>query len=269
MPQLLALARRLKQIPLINESFRRHYHERFLSEAGYARHDGMFQSFEGARMAVPRSAEFDQTVLAADYTDRLDEVFPYDYPVILWLQRALSEGCRSVLDIGGSIGVHYFAYQKYIQFPRDLRWVVSEVPAMVTAGRQEAESRGAAQVEFTTELRPETVEESDILISAGTLHYIETPALSDLLSRCKARPTHILLNKLPLYDGEDFVSLQNIHQGFAPHYVFNRARFIAGIVAQGYALCDRWSVLERSFWIYGHPEQSFGAYSGLYFRKLG
>jgi putative methyltransferase (TIGR04325 family) len=88
----------------------------------------------------------------------------------------------------------------------------------------------------------------------------------ELLRRCAALPAHVVLNKLPLYPGDDFVCTQNIGHGcFAPLRVFNRERFVRGIEALGYVLRDEWDVHERSLYLPGYPERSFSAFSGLYF----
>jgi putative methyltransferase (TIGR04325 family) len=257
----------VKRAPLVKTFLQLRDRKRFLSEEGYASHYGVYGSFDEARSSVPPSSEFDQDELASEYSDRLVRVFPYDYPMILWLDRALRDGARSILDVGGNVGVHYFAYQKFIEYPAKLRWAVCEVPAMVAAGQKLSRAHGTVALEFTSDFSPGEVEQADVLISAGSLHYIEAPRLEDLLAGARQRPRHLLLNKLPLYDGDEFVSLQNIRRGFAPHYVWNRARFLRALQLQNYQVIDEWQVLERHFWLPGHPKKSFGAYSGVYLRR--
>lgn len=86
-------------------------------------------------------------------------------------------------------------------------------------------------------------------------------------ARARFRPRYLRLNKQPPHDGEDFVPTQNQGCGlFAPHPVYKRQRVIDGIEAAGYRLIDRWDVPKRSFFLPGHPDKSFGWYSGLYFQ---
>ncbi|SFN29036.1 hypothetical protein [Variovorax sp. OV329] len=71
---------------------------------------------------------------------------------------------------------------------------------------------------------------------------------------------------MPLYDGEDFVTAQNLGDScFAPVHIFNRARFVESILAQGYVLRDEWAVFERAFYLPGHAQRSFPCFAGLYF----
>lgn len=244
----------------------RRYRQWFLSDAGYAASYGVYRSFEEARREVPATPGFDQPSQGQDYVDRLDHVFTYDYPVLFWLGRAFAQGARAILDVGGNIGVHYYAYQRYLDYPPDLRWTVAEVPAVAAAGRRLAEKRGTPALAFTTELEAPRVEAADVILSAGALQYIESPRLEALLAGAR-RPAFVILNKLPLHDGEEFVSLQNIRNGFSPHWVFNRARIVRGMSALDYDLVDEWRVPERSLRLFGHPECSLSAFSGLCFRR--
>lgn len=264
---LVDVRRRVKDLPPLRALRERRYRRWFLSDAGYAASHGVYRSFEEARRQVPAAAGFDQPSQAAEFLDRLDRVFAYDYPVMLWLDRSLREGARAVLDVGGSVGVHYHAYRRYLELPADLRWTVSEVPAVAAAGERLAAERGSTALAFTSSLGPREVEAADVLLSAGALHYIESPRLEALLGAARRRPSFLLLNKLPLHDGEEFVSLQNIRHGFSPHWVYDRASFVSGICALGYALVDAWQVPERSLHLFGHPERSVAAFSGLCFRR--
>ncbi len=241
---------------------------RFFSGHGFAAYYGVFASFAAARAWLPRTPEFDHAALAKEYVEvRTRKVFAYDYPVLWWLQHAFRAGAAHVLDIGGSVGVHYFAYRRYLDLPAGLTWQVVEVPAMVSIGRGLAQRHGAGALSFTPDLPGALAEgECDVWLSAGALQYVEDARPSRLLERCAARPRHLLLNKLPLYAGEDFVTAQNIGEGcYAPVYVYNRDRLVRDIEALGYRLRDEWAVHERAFDLPGHPERSFPSFSGLYF----
>lgn len=248
--------------PAIMRAKRRH----FLSSEGHAAYFGVFDSFHAARAWLPASPEFNHAALAKDYVEvRAKRVFGYDYPVMWWLEKAFRSGATRVLDIGGSVGVHYYAYQHYLAMPPNIQWQIAEVPAMVRIGREMAAERGASALSFTENLQ-EALSGADIWIAAGSIQYFEDGRPSLLLKRCTQRPNHILLNKLPLYDGEDFVTTQNIDAGaFAPLHVWNRAQFIRDIVECGYTLRDQWPVAERSLYLPGYRDRSLATYSGLYF----
>ncbi|WP_177142729.1 methyltransferase, TIGR04325 family [Variovorax sp. YR216] len=242
--------------------------EHFLSSQGYGFYYGVFESFRDARAWLPPSKEFDHAPIAEEFVEvRTKRVFAYDYPVLLWLLRALQAGATSVLDIGGSVGVHYYAYRRYIQLPEGLTWRVVEVPTMVAIGRNLAMTSAATALSFTEDLDQAVMAStSDIWISAGALQYVEDARPARLLKLCVARPKHILLNKLPLHSGDDFVTTQNIGSGsFAPVRVFNRGRFIEEIEECGYTLWDKWDVPERALYLPGFPGRSFQSFSGLYF----
>jgi putative methyltransferase (TIGR04325 family) len=247
------------------------YRTLFESEAGYGMHHGMFRTFSEARSAAPKSNGFNEEHFSTEYDDRVDRVFPYDYPVLFWLERILEAGMvERVLDIGGHVGVHYYAYRRYLSFPPELKWRVSEVERIVQAGRARAQREGASALEFTENFEDLDSQPADVLISAGALHYVEEPLLWDVIERARARPAHLLLNKLPLYDGEDFVSLQNAVRrplGFSPHYVWNCSKFVERFERLGYRTVDAWSVPDRKFYLHDLPDYSFGAYSGLYLRR--
>ena len=250
--------------PLLLQWRRRH----FLSPEGFGFYFGVFDSFEAARRSLPPNPEFGNEALAQEYVDlRSRKIFAYDYPVMWWLTRAFARGATRVLDIGGSVGVHFYAYRSYMEMPAALVWRIVEVPTIVALGRRVAAERGAAALRFTDDLDEALRGEgADVWISAGALQYMEEGRPDELLRRCATLPAHVVLNKLPLYPGDDFVCTQNIGHGcFAPMWVFNRERFVCGIEALGYVLRDEWDVHERSLYLPGHPERSFPAFSGLYF----
>lgn len=259
------LLTRVKGLWPIRDLRRERARRRFLSPAGRAMHWGVFDSFEQATASVPGAVGFDIPKSATDYDDRLDRIFPYDYPVLFWLGRILTgESAHRLFDIGGSVGVHYYAYRKYLSYPAQLTWTVCEVDEVVSVGRERARQANTAALRFTSSMPDMVKDGATIVLSAGALHYIGQPLVWDILEQQGARPRHVLLNKLPLYDGPDFVSVQNIGSAFAPLYVWNRKGFIARFERLGYQVVDAWQVPDREFHIVGDSLRSFGAFSGLY-----
>jgi putative methyltransferase (TIGR04325 family) len=262
------MARQVLEGPVARPALLRWKRKQFLSEAGFCDYFGVFSSFAAARASLPASSEFDHATLARGYLkEHCRSVFEYDYPMMWWLDRAFRGGASVVLDIGGSVGVHYYGYRSYLDMPRNLEWRVAEVPAMVQIGRELAAKSDGGALRFTEDLG-RSLAGANVWISAGALQYFEEGRPSELLKRCEAalRPRHLLLNKLPLYAGEDFVTTQNIGDGcFSPVHVYNRDRFIRDIEDLGYTLRDRWEVHERSLYVPGHPERTIAAFSGLCF----
>lgn len=260
------VVRQILEGPLTRPALQHWRRRQFLTEAGFGSYFGLFKNFGEAREWLPANPEFDKAALAAEYVNvRTKKVFAYDYPVMWWLERAFGQGAVRVLDIGGSVGVHFHAYRRYFELPQGVSWNVVEVPAIAAIGRKMAEQAQAGGLRFADNLE-QALSSNDIWIAAGSLHYFEDARPGDLLQRCEGRPRHILLNKLPLYDGEDYVTAQNIGAGcFSPMHVYNRSRFIEELESLGYTLRDEWQVPERSMYLPGFPERSFPAFTGLYF----
>jgi len=266
---LLNSARRLRQlldVP-IRPARLRLKRKQFFTPEGFCDYFGVFESFDAARAWLPRNREFDHPELAQGYVDHTQNLFAYDYPMMWWLQRAFRGGATTVMDIGGSFGVHYYAYRRYLQMPDDLIWQVVEVPAMVTIGREFAALHEGTALRFTVDLK-EAGRCASIWLSAGALQYIEEGRIDRLLQMSGARPPHILVNKLPIYDGSAFVTAQNIGcDCYAPVQVYNRKKFVSAVEALGYMLIEEWKIHERSLLIPGHPELFIQAFSGFYFSR--
>jgi putative methyltransferase (TIGR04325 family) len=224
---------------------------------------GVFRSFEEARASAPKDKlGFDHPELATIYDDRLDRVFPSDYPILFWLGRVLPDS-SSVFDWGGHIGVTFYAYQKYLEFPPALRWCVCDMPEIIKVGQKLAAERGEHRLSFTSDAR--TADGFDTLLAAGSLQYLERP-FAEQLAALSRRPKALLINKLPLYDGESFVTLQNTVHSYNPYNIGNRREFVESVERLGYELVDSWTSPDVTCIIPLHPERSIHAYSGFYFR---
>ena len=250
------VVRQILEGPVTRPALLRWRRQQFFSEAGFGNYFGVFADFAQARDWLPASPEFDHAALAAEYVDvRTKRVFAYDYPVMWWLERAFRDGATKVLDLGGSVGVHFYAYRRYFQMPHGLSWRVVDVPAIAAIGRDMAGQVGsdAAALSFSDDMEQALGGGDDIWIAAGSLQYFEISRPGDLLRRSRVRPRHILLN---------------IGAGcFAPVQVYNRQRFVKEVEALGYALRDQWQVLERSLHLPGFPERCVPTFSGMYFSR--
>lgn len=255
-----------KQWPSVRRLRERLHWLQFLSDDGLATHYGVFDNFEKARAHLPSSPGFNQRVLGDEYVStRLHHLYDYDRPVVAALRKAFASGTETVLDLGGSVGVHYHAYLPHIDYPPALRWTVYEVPTICELGREIASQEHRRAISFTETLSRHALA-AELWLACGALHYMEDVHLGDLLESCRTPPRDVVLNKLPLYAGETFVSAQNIgHDTYVPHYVYNRDEFIAGVENAGYTLRHAWDVPERSFYLPDHPEHGFPSYSGLHF----
>ena len=269
-PRLAQGIREFLEGPLARPALMRWRRKQFLSAEGATCYFGVFPSFEQARRSLPVSSAFDTEALTEEYVSvRTRKVFAYDYPVLWWLARAFKNSNLNVLDIGGSVGVHFYAYQKFLELPKGLLWTIAELPAVARIGKRLAQERQAKALVFKTDLHDAvTCSDADIWMAAGSLQYLEHPSVPDLLHRSRKLPEHILLNKLPLYGGATFVTTQNLGcRCFSPVHVFNRNEFIDSIVSEGFQLKDEWPVHERAMYLPGFSQRSFPSFSGLYFAK--
>jgi putative methyltransferase (TIGR04325 family) len=250
------------RIPPLQRLRERRYERIF--RRGYGQVRGLYPTFEAARRSAPpdKPLGHNWAEYARHHLDRVEAVQPYDYPVLFWLERIFRDSV-TVFDFGGNVGVHYHAYQAYLTYPSDLKWTVCELPELVNLGEQIARERGATRLAFTTNFAD--VSSSDIVIAAGVLQYVED-SFSDMLASAARLPTHLLLNKLPLYDGETFITLQN-GPVYVPQYVWNRREFLSGMERLGYAVVDAWSVVGFSCHLPFYPGHDVPHYTGLYLKR--
>jgi putative methyltransferase (TIGR04325 family) len=242
----------------------------FPREGGYSYFRGVFESFEKAIASAPQSKSigYNNADLAEEYCNNIvhaNIIQSYDYPMLFWLKSIFDDiknGYVSIFDFGGNIGIHFSAYQKHIKYPEQLCWKVFDVPEIIKSGIKLAKSRPSNQLEFTSE--DSHIEDQDIFIASGSIQYLKD--LSSLLNPFIKKPRHLLLNRIPLYEGEQFVILQNGGKVFYPQYVFNKSNFIENLTKIGYDLLDIWEDRLDSCIIPFRPEKSVPFYYGCYLK---
>jgi putative methyltransferase (TIGR04325 family) len=225
---------------------------------------GVYASFAEAEAAVPASAPvgYDHEDLAGLYRHRMEKANQSDYAVLLWLKAILDE--RSfVLDFGGHVGVAYHGWRKYLDYRPGMRWLVHDVPAIAKVGAELARERPSAGLSFTSDLTDG--QGCSIFLAAGSLQYVDEP-LPQLLTRI-GPPRHLIVNKLPMYDGETFVTLQSTGRSFNAYRIYNRAAFVDEVTALGYRVVDDWVNREQHCEIPFTRGRDIDAYSGYYFLR--
>lgn len=263
----LGLLRGIKKSPdAAVQKQKAEYEAHFSSATSENLFRGVYSNFNEALKTTPdtKPMGYDHSDPASMYKDRLERIYPSDYPVLFWLEKALAEGGHQVFDLGGHIGVGFYAYQKYIQYPGDIDWKVCDVTAVTEAGKKLAIKRKVDQLSFTTD--NQAADGRDIFFASGALQYLEIP-LATQLAKLRQPPKHIILNLLPLYEGEAFATLQNIGTAFCPYQVLNKQQFIASLQQQGYEMIDHWENPDKGCHIPFHSEQSLDHYDGFYFRR--
>jgi len=266
-PSGMDWASRLETWPVLRRVLE-HLYERRFAGSGYGSFRGVFSSFEEAGRTAPRNKPlgFATQDYAQEFAGRRSRIFSFDYPVLFWLAPLLRSPIK-LFDYGGHCGTHFYAYGRYVDYSPALQWVVCDLPEITRYGAQVAAELGKQQLTFTN--RFEDSDCADVLLAAGSLQYIQSPPFSVALSRLKSPPKHVLINKLSLHEGQSIVTLQNGGIAYHPMYVFNRREFIDSVCVVGYELIDSWAVPSHSGRIPFHPEASFPAHSGLYFRSRG
>jgi putative methyltransferase (TIGR04325 family) len=141
---------------------------------------------------------------------------------------------------------------------------VCDLPRIIEGAREQAARNAAHQLSFTSAF--EELAGFDVLLAAGSLQYVETD-LADKLRALPRRPTHLILNKLPLLSNAvGYVTLQNTLHSYNPYAVRNRETFLRSLETLGYKLIDEWENYDVRCLIPFHPERSLDHYKGLYLR---
>jgi putative methyltransferase (TIGR04325 family) len=250
------------RLPVVGQILEADYARTF-AQRPPGRFRGVYRSFAEATAAIPSGQRvgYDHDELAGMYRNRMDKANQSDYAVLFWLKGILNE--RSfLLDVGGHVGVSYHGWRRYLDYQPEMCWLVQDVPAIIRVGAQLARERESPGLEFTSDVADGRG--CNILMSAGALQYVEE-SLSELLRRVGSLPRHLILNKMPLYDGETFVTVQSTGRAFHPYRIYNRAELVAEVEALGYRVVDDWTNRETHCEIPFTQGRDIDAYSGYYF----
>ena len=256
------MSRNVWRLPVVGQVLEADY-ERAFARMPSNRFRGVYDSFAEAAASVPPGVRvgYDHVELAGLYRHRMDKANQSDYAVLFWLKGILDE--RSfVFDFGGHVGVAYHAWRGYLDFRPGLRWLVHDMPAIVKVGAELALERPSPGLAFTSELGD--ARGCTVLLAAGSLQYVDE-SLPALLARIGTLPRHLIVNKMPIYDGDSFVTVQSTGRAFHPYRIYNRAAFVAEVTALGYRVVDSWCNREQHCEIPFTRGRDIDAYSGLYF----
>ncbi|MEM7707353.1 MAG: TIGR04325 family methyltransferase [Pseudomonadota bacterium] len=257
----------LKEFPPIRAALLARYRRFFLTADRSNLFFGVFPDYAAALAATPtgKPTGYDTEAAATLYAERHTQVYPADYPVLFWLADSLP-GWSRVFEIGGHTGVSFYAYKRYIEYPKKLSWTILDVPAVVDAGKSIAGKRGETRLSFLTEPKRETY---DVLLAAGALQYLPDP-LSQTLDSLAELPKQILLNLLPVTEQATYFTVQNMGPAFCPYKIVNRGELIADLEALGYELLDEWKNPEKSCSIpFSDAKYSLDHYCGFRFCREG
>ena len=238
-------------------------YERSFARRPSNRFRGVYPSFAEAERSIPAGARvgYDHDALAAMYRHRMEKANQSDYGVLFWLRGILEPG-SFVFDFGGHVGVSYHGWRRYLGYPKGTRWLVHDVPTIIKVGAELAAERESPGLEFTHDVAD--ARGCDIFFSAGALQYVDE-SLPSILARVGSRPRHVILNKMPVYDGESFVTVQSTGRAFHAYRIYNRAALVKSVTDLGYRLVDDWENREQYCYIPFTRGRDIDAYSGYYF----
>jgi putative methyltransferase (TIGR04325 family) len=258
----------VRQAPVVGPWLEGHYRRRFgRQKTEYNTYYGVYPDFGAALAAAPSSLPkgFDHAETALLYAARTRYILACDYPALFWLGRLFQEGSRTIFDLGGSIGIKYYAFRKYLDYPTDLRWTVCDLPSIVTAGTAwAAEHDSHRQLAFTP--RREDADQADILFASGSIQYLDY-AFRDLISALPRPPRHILVTTLPLHRERSFFTIQNMGTLYCVYRISAQAEFVGQFKELGYVMRDQWDQPDRQCDIPFHPECRIDKYHGFLFSR--
>lgn len=265
---LYSLRDRARRAPILGPWLENRYRHRFARQRiDHNAYCGVYPDFASALAAAPDTLPkgYDHAETALLYAARTRYVLACDYPALFWLQRLFTEGCASVFDLGGSIGIKYYAFRRYLDYPANLHWTVCELPTVATAGAEwAAEHDPHHQLAFTR--APAEASGRDILFASGSLQYLDY-ALADLLKPMARPPAHVLVTMLPLHSERGFYTVQNIGTLYCAYGIAARPEFVAQMQAAGYVVRDQWDQPDRQCDIPFHPECRVEKYYGYLFSR--
>lgn len=262
-----AVVRSIEKIPMVNKALNRRYEKEFARATNVNWFKGVYPDFQTARAHAPENKPlgYDNEAPASVemYRFRMRAIAPCDYPVVFWLSRLLQPG-QKLLDFGGHVGVLYYAFSKYLNFPKPFEWQVYDVPAVIDEAKRFAASLDeTAQISFCEDLKQS--DPNDWVLFSGSLQYVEN-SLSSIIEQLDARPRYILINMLPVHPRWSYVTLQNISTAFCPYRVHSASELMDEIEKLNGEVIDEWRNSDKACEIPYHPDHSLDHYRGLLIR---
>ena len=259
-------------MPTLNPFAERRYRRRFAQPFGDDNlYYGVYRSYQEAQAAAEgfasRSlpATYDVEAAGRIYRNQVEGIRVSDYPLVYWMRRLLSDGARRIFDLGGNIGVSYYAFAPYLDYPEGVQWRVHDLPRAMAAGAELAE-RDDPRRRLSFAKSEKEADGHDVLVCTGALQYLPY-SMADLLAPFERSPPHILINLTPMHADREYFTLQNLGIAICPYRVGSTAALLADMKRLGYTTIDQWSSRERSLDVPFHPEATIDGYSGFYFRR--
>ena len=246
---------------------------KFLFEKKFSSHQnvnyfrGVFKDFEEARASAPSTKPigYDNPVSSQMYKERAKKLHSTDYPVLFWMEKIKSEISR-VFDFGGHFGIHYYAYEKLLNFDNIEKWTVCDVEHVCSEGRKIAKKEDdLKKLSFVTDMK--LCKDYDLFLANGSIQYLEWE-LHEKLLELEKLPSYIIINITPLHPTTATITLNNIGTAFCPYYLRKESEFLQGMQSLGYELLDLWENDSKNCFIAFEPERSVSYYRGAIMKKM-
>jgi len=204
-----------------------------------------------ASLPADRAAGYDDEGIAEISFEQMCERMPWDYPMILWLERLTrGEAPVRVVDAGGHMGTKYIAFSGVMDLS-GIEWIVHDLPGIVAAARA-AQAAGRIPAALRFEARPQALPAADIVIASGLLQYLDQP-FSSFIDQLAAPPRHILVNKVAVRPDRPIFTIERIGRARVPYHVRSVTDWHAEIAAMGYRVLDSWRIPDLGHVIPTHP----------------
>jgi len=265
--KLHALVDALSHAPGIVQYRRKGAYHRFVHNHDHRQlFDGVYASYEEALANAPtvKPTGYDNDESAQRYVKHMS-ANDRDYPAMFWLEKSIAEGMRSVVDLGGSVGIKFYAFSKLMTWPHDLRWLVCDVPAVAKHGRRMAAEQGVdQQLHFTDQYAD--MSGTDVLFASGSAQFLPKP-IAEVVADLAVKPRRVLINTAAIHPERDFYTLNSIGDAFCPYRVQSVGTLRKGMEALGYRLVASWDHHEKQLNLPFEPGYSLKTYKGFCFDR--
>lgn len=254
----------IKNLPIVLEFRKKIFEYKFSNHTNVNYFRGIFNNFSDAQASSPltKPIGYDNQDSANLYKEKMKKIYSTDYPVLFWIKH-YQANIQRVFDFGGHIGVHYYAFSKYLDFSTLNNWTICDVPAVLKEAKLLAKQNKADKLRFASDISE--CEGHDFFLASGSLQYLEWE-LHDKLKELRTPPVFVIINLLPLHQNTKTITLQSIGTSFCPYYLRNEADFISGLSEIGYQLIEVWSNEEKKCNIAFEKERSLDFYRGMIFQ---
>lgn len=250
-------------IPPLRPIALQHYKKEFDNNITENLFTGIFESFDEAQSAIPNNRRTGYDNVESANLPYTSAVANWDWPAMFWLLKAFDKGYQSVFDLGGHTGIKYYAFRRAIGYPEGLRWLVCDVPAVISKGREVAIARDPERrLSFTKDFTD--IQAHEILYASGSLQYLPK-TLSELLIESGHRPRRIIINITPLHPEHAYFTLNNIGSSICPYRVQARDQFVKSILTLGYIRAGEWENIGKSLFLPESSKHGIPNYSGFCF----